>query len=479
MVGRFLNYLLVWVHTNAFFPAQYGIVTEMYAYVAFLIILLTYGMETAYFRASTLEDNKAPKAYGSALMSLIFTSTLFIAIASLFAQPIADLLRYPNNQEYVIWFAMIVGLDAISSIPMARLRQQERAVHFVMVNLGNVGVNILLNLFFLVYCKENFEAGNSNWLIDTFYDPDIGVGYVFIANLFASGVKFLLLTPMFKGVSLRVDPVVLKRMLLYGSPLLLAGLAGIVNETLDRILLKWILIPLHDEGYAMTQVGIYGACYKLSIIITLFLQAFRYAAEPFFFAHEKEKGSRDTYSQIMTYFVVVCMSIFLLVTLYVDVFKHFIANETYWVGLPVVPILLMANVFLGIYYNQSVWYKLSGKTQFGAYIALIGAAITLVLNFVLIPIWGYEGSAWATLACYLTMMLLSFYWGRKHYPIPYNIPRVVTYILLGLGIYFLSLFIPDLGTVVNFLIHGVLLLVFLLIFVRLEKPAMLFANRKN
>ena len=477
MVGRFLNYLLVYVHTRAFMPAQYGIVTEMYAYVAFLIILFTYGMETAYFRASTLDDEHAPKAYGTALLSLILTSTLFIGLASMFAQPIADLLRYPNNQEYVIWFALIVGLDAISTIPMARLRQESRSVKFVMVNLGNVGINVLLNLFWLVYCKQNFEAGDTNWLIDTFYNPEIGVGYVFIANLFASAFKFLLLTPMFRGVSLKIDRVQMKRMLIYGSPLLIAGLAGIMNETLDRILLKWILIPLHGEEYAMTQVGIYGACYKLSIIIMLFLQAFRYAAEPFFFSHEKEKGSRDTYSQIMTYFVVVCMSIFLMVTLYLDLFKYFIAQEEYWVGLDVVPILLLANVFLGIYYNQSVWYKLSGKTRFGAYIALVGATITVVMNFYLIPRIGYMGSAWATLACYFTMMLLSFIWGKKHYPIPYNIPRVLTYIFLGLVIFAIHTILPDFGTVINFFVSALLLGVFLLIFVLLEKPASLFAKK--
>lgn len=475
MVGRLLNYLLVPLHTAVFLPAQYGIVTEMYAYVAFLIVLLTYGMETAFFRLNSLEEDKT-KTFKTALTSLLLTTSLFIGIASLFAQPIADVLRYPNNQEYVIWFALIVGLDAISSIPLAKLRAQNKPWRFMVVNLGNVVVNIALNLFFLAYCLPKYNAGDTNWLIDTFYNPEIGVGYVFISNLIASIAKFLLLAPTMQLFSLGLDRALLKKMLLYGSPLLIAGLAGMANETIDRILLKWMLLP-EGEEYAMEQVGIYGACYKLSIIITLFLQAFRYAAEPFFFAQEKEKGSGDTYATIMTWFVVVCMAIFLLVTLFIDQFKYFISNEAFWVGLPVVPILLMANVFLGIYYNQSVWYKLSDNTRFGAYIALIGAAITLVLNFLLIPIMGYMGSAWTTLVCYFVMMLVSYFMGRKHYPIPYNLPRIALYVFLGLGLWYLSTWLPTMGIVLKFLVGTLLLSVFLLIFVLLEKPLATFRKQ--
>jgi len=439
IVARFLNYLLVPLHTAVFAPQQYGIITEMYAYVAFLIILLTYGMETAFFRFSTKEGQEPNTVFSTVLTSLASSTSLFILMAIAFAQPIADWLMYPDNKEYVVWFAIIVGLDAVSSIPLAKLRSENKPKLFAGVNIANVAVNVALNLFFLKYCLPLVKSGGSNWLTDTFYDPNTGVGYVFIANLIASIVKFLLLGPtMLKGFK-KPQFSLLKPMLIYSLPLLVAGLAGMMNEMFDRVMLKRLLYPILGEDQAMFQLGVYGACYKLSIIITLMIQAFRYAAEPFFFSQEKESGSRELYAKIMTYFVWVLAGTFLFVMLYIDLFKYFIPNEDYWVGLQVVPVLLIANICLGVYINQSVWYKLNGKTIYGAGLSILGAVITVVLNLIFIPQYGYIASAWATLVCYASMMIASYLLGQKFYPIPYQLGKLGAFVGSTVLLYWASL----------------------------------------
>ncbi len=440
IVGRFLNYLLTPLHTGkeVFTTEQYGIITEMYAYVAFLVILLTYGLETAYFRYTNKNKAQEVNVFSTAVRSVFTTSMLFVTMAIVFQQSWADLIKYPNHSEYIVWFALIVSMDALSSIPMARLRSLNMPMRFATVNLVNVGVNIGLNLFFLAYCMPHYQSGDTNWLIDTFYNPEIGVGYVFIANLIASGVKIIIVLPWLVKLPGKFDEVLLRQMIGYALPLLIAGLAGIVNETLDRIMLKYMLFDDLGEKATMAQIGIYGACYKVSIIITLFIQAYRYAAEPFFFSQEKEKGSKNTYAMVMNYFVIVCASIFLGVMMFIDLIKYFIPNEEYWVGLQVVPVLLMANVCLGIYYNQSIWYKLSDKTKFGAYIAIGAAILTITLNFILIPMYSYVGSAWATLIVYAGMVITSYVLGQKHFPIPYNLSKVLGYIGFAILIYFVG-----------------------------------------
>lgn len=469
IIARFLNYLLTPVHTSAFSPDQFGIITEMYAYVSFLVVLLTYGMETTFFRFSNHSDGKPEAIFGTILRSLLLTSVVFTIFALAFRQPIADLLHYPHHAEYVVWFAFIIALDAVSTIPMARLRQQQKSWWFVTVNFSSVGINVLLNLFFLAWCKPMVEAGYHNWVTDTFYNPAIGVGYVFIANLAASAFKLILLLPQFKGLGGKAKEVSLRLMLLYALPLLLAGMAGMVNETLDRILLKYLLIKSMGLEATMTQVGIYGACYKLSIIITLFIQAFRYAADPFFFSQAQNKDAPATYALVMRYFVLTCLTLFLVITLYLDVFKYFIPNPAYWVGLRVVPILLLANIALGIYYNQSVWYKMTDRTGFGAWIALTGAAITVGLNLLLIPVMGYMGSAWATLGAYSGMVILSYFMGRSIYPVPYPVKTLAGYTVFTLVIYFLGeqmrVWIPD----YTWITSGALLLSFLIVTIVLER----------
>jgi O-antigen/teichoic acid export membrane protein len=285
-----------------------------------------------------------------------------------------------------------------------------------------VVVNVGLSLFFILYCMKRTNMGQSNALIEAVYDPGFGVGYVFAINLAATAVKLLVLLPSWPRPA-NVNKALLRSLAAFGAPLMLAGLAGMVNETADRVILKYLL----PEGLADAQIGIYGACYKLAVLITLFIQAFRMGAEPFFFSHAKEKNSRETFARIMNLFVAVCMVAFLVVMLFLDLFKWFIPNPAYHEGLRVVPILMLANVFLGIYYNQSVWYKLTDRTHVGGTISLIGAGITIALLFALIPRMGYMGAAWTTLICYASMAAISYAWGQRHYPIPYNVGRVLSY----------------------------------------------------
>ena len=462
IIGRLLNYLLVPLHVAIFQPEAYGVVTELYAYAAFLAVILNYGMETAFFRYLNNEGKYSENTFRTAFSSLFLSTTVFLAVTFLFQVPIANFILYPEHVEYVAWFALILGFDALSSLPMAKLRSENKAVLFASVNLISIGITIALNLFFLLYCLPAYNAGENNWLIDTFYSPAIGVGYIFIANLMGNFVKFLLLIPSMLKSKGRFDFALLKTMLIYAFPLMFFGLAGIVNETFDRILLRRLLNETKGEEYAKIQVGIYGANYKLAMLITIFIQAFRYAAEPFFFAHEKNKDSRKTYAYIMQVFAGVVGALFLIVTLYMDLFKHIIIpNESYWVGLRIVPILLMANIFLGIYYNLGIWFKLSGKTRKGMYISIVGAVMTIGLNMWLIPQYEYMASAWITLVTYFTICVISYFLGQKYYPVPYKINRIAYYILTPVFIYLILQQLTIENIFIKYTIHSLILLTFI------------------
>ena len=433
VVGRLLNYLLVPLYTRYFLPEEYGVVTELYAYVAFLVIILTYGLETAFFRFSQTEKNKRV-VYSTSLISLLFSSLLFIILMFLFSENIASSIGYINNQEYVKWFAIIIGLDAISSISFAKLRALNKATRFALIKLVNIFINIGLNLFFIIYCpyviENNLQSLN---FVNSVYSPSIGVGYIFIANLFASIVTILMLFPEMINSVWVFEKKLWKKMMIYASPLLIAGLAGMTNETIDRVLLKFLL----PENINVTkEIGLYGAFYKLSIIMILFIQTFRFAAEPFYFAQERTLNSKKIYADVMKYFVIVISIIFLLVTTFYDFFINFLGSSYHDDrGFLVVSILLLANFFLGVYYNLSIWFKLTEKTMYGAYIAIFGASITIILNYSLIPIIGFIGCALATLVCYFLMTLVSFYLGNKHFPVPYNYSRILMYFLLMVSIY--------------------------------------------
>ena len=471
IVARFLNFLLTPLYTSkgVFPPEEYGVITSLYAWAPFISIVLTFGMETAYFRFANRPESPDRSVYGTSLLSVSFISVLFVLFGVLFAQPIANGIGFPAFASSVVMLVVILGLDALTAIPMARLRKEGRAWWFVFVNASNVAVNIALNVFFIWYCMRKYNAGDSNALIDAVYDPALGVGYVFLANVASSAVKLLLLLPQWWPSRLRFEKQLLRPMLAFAMPLLVAGFAGMINETADRIMLKKLLDPVLGEQATNAQIGIYGACYKLAILITLFIQAFRMGAEPFFFSHAKEKNSKETFARIMNLFVAVCMAAFLCVMLFLDLFKWFIPNPAYHEGLRVVPILMLANVFLGIYYNQSVWYKLTNKTRAGGTIAVIGAIITLVMLFTLLPGMGYMGAAWATLACYASMAALSYVWGQKHYPVPYNVGRVLAYMAFAVFAWWLCALLPMAGAM-DYSVRTLVLVGYLYAAFRIERP---------
>lgn len=457
IVGRLLNYLLVPVYTNYFLTHEFGVIAEMYSYVAILIVVLTHGMETAFFRYSEQDPTGRDKVFSTALLSVFSLAFVFVFFTLTFSGSIAEVLRYPQHPEYVVWFGIIIGLDAVMSIPFARLRADNRPLQFAFIKLAGIGVNIFLVLFFVVACPWLLENGSAVVVtyVEWVYSPDIGVGYVFISNLVASSITAMLLLPVIWRQRFTFSTVHWEKMIVYALPLLAAGLAGILNEALDKILLKYLL----PEEIAMSHLGIYGACYRVSVLMVLFIQAFRFAAEPFFFAEYKNENAKVLYARVMKVFVVTCLFIFLGIMLYMDIIQYFIGKH-FREGLGVVPILLMAHVFLGIYFNLSIWYKLTGQTRFGAYIALIGVIITIGINVLFIPVIGYYASAWAHLACYVGMTLVSWYWGRKYFKVHYDISRILLFISAALLLYFLHGLIPRLHTLLDSLISALFLAVF-------------------
>lgn len=474
ILGRIFNYLLVPFYTRVFIPSEFGTITEFYAYASFLAVILTYGMETAFFRYSENETDK-DRVYSTSLISLIFSSAIFILIISLFSHNIANTLRYPDHNEYITWFAMILALDAITSIPFAKLRAQNKAFRFASLKFIFIILNVGLNVFFLLICpyiyKHHTPVAYS--FVSLFFNGNINVGYVFIANLISSLIILILLLPEIINIKYSFDRKLWKRMLAYAWPLLIAGLAGMGNETGDRILLKYLL----PQNVALSQLGIYGACYKISILLTLFILAFRFAAEPFFFAHAKETDSKKIYSTVMNYFVIIVSAIFLVVMLYIDVVMYFV-GEKFRIGKPVVPILLFANLCLGIYYNLSIWYKLTNRTGFGALLSIVGFIITIALNFWGIPRFGYIASAWTTLFCYASMMILSYLIGQKYYHINYNLKRISVYLGLTLLLYFMSIFIHPDSLAFRLTLNTFFMFIYITIVLFIEKPPFIFGRLK-
>ncbi len=437
IVGRMLNYLLVPLYTRVFVTGEYGVVTELYAYVSFFNIIFTYGLETAFFRYAEKEKGN-PKVYSTSLISIIASSISLALVIILFSSPIASWMNHSEGSEkmlpqYISCFALVLAFDAISAIPFARLRQEARAWRFASIKMVWILVNVGLNIFFLVICPS-VKDGMFHDFISKVYDPSIGIGYVFISNLAASGIVLIFLSPEIFKINYSFDKKLWTTMIIYSLPLMVAGFAGMINETFDRIMLPRLIA---DKSTALSQLGIYGACYKLSILMSLFVQTFRYAAEPFFFSQASSDNAKRTYARVMHYFVLMCAFIFLAIMMYMDLVQKLIGAE-YREGIAIVPILLMANLCLGVFYNLSIWYKLTHQTKWGAWLSIIGAAITLILNFSLIPAMGYMGAAWATLICYAAMMIISYLVGQKYYRVNYNIPSFIYFIGTALALYFVS-----------------------------------------
>jgi O-antigen/teichoic acid export membrane protein len=458
ILGRFLFFLLVPLYTRVYAQGEYGIVTQLYAWVVFLNVVFTYGLEIAYFRFLQSEKNHS-KVYSTAMISIFASTFIFTAALFIFSSPAAAfvLKNVSKGPYYVRLFAVIIACDALTAIPFARLRQQNRAKRFAVIRLISIFANVGLNILFLVVFPALLKS-NPDSVIGKLYDPSVGVGYVFIFNLISSALTLVLLLPEIKFTE-GFDSQLWKHMIVYAFPLMIANFAGMINETFDRVLIPY-LTP--DKSSAMSQLGVYGACYKLSMIMTLFVQTFRYAAEPFFFNHSTKENPQATYARVMKMFVIVCSLIFLGVMLYIDIVKHFIGPD-FRSGLGIVPILLMANLCLGVYYNLSIWYKLTSKTRWGAWLSVFGAVITLVCNFLLIPVMGYMGAAWTTLICYALMMIASYIIGQKYYPVPYNLRSFFFYLVMAIIFWLTSVFIKkefELSDKVMLGINTVLILVF-------------------
>lgn len=457
--GRFLNYLLVPLYTYYFSAEEYGVVSEFYAYAGFFAVVLLFGFDTGYFRFRDKDLVGGDKAYSTALWFILLVNIGFFGIILSINPWLSTLLQYADHPEYVLCFSLILIMDAIASVPFARLRAEDKAFRFAAVKIIEILITVGLSLFFIKFCPKLY-ADKTYPLINQLYDPAIGVGYIFIANLFASVCKFIMLSPQFLGLRWGFDDALFTRMLRYSLPMVIIGFAGIINEMLDRVLLKQLL-P-YDLSTNMKMLGIYGACYKLSILMSLFIQAFRFAAEPFFFAYSGNVDAKIIYAKVLRYFAVFCVFIFLLVTLFIDFFKYFVGPE-FRSGLDVVPILLLANLFLGIYVNLSIWYKLTDRTLIGAGVSLCAAALTIYLNIKWIPVYGYTGSAWAHLIGYAGMAFVSYVLGQVYYPVKYDVLQVLAYIALGLGIYQANL---HLQTIVHWppgILPGAFLLLYLLL----------------
>ena len=417
IVGKFLNWMLVPMYTRVLAnESDFGIVTNLYAWTALLMVILTYGMETGFFRFINKQEIKIPmRVYATTLFSLAFTSVLFVMLILYALSPVSRALGYGAHPEYVGMMSVIVALDAFCSIPFSYLRYQRKAVRFAALKLLNIGLNIALVCFFLLLLR-----------------PEEQVKYIFVANLVTSGVTFLLLVPdMLPGLREKASFALLRQMLRYSFPILILGIAGILNQTVDKILFPFLF---DDTDYANTQLGIYGACFKVAVVMVMFTQAFRYAYEPFIFAKHRDSGGTEAYVEAMKYFHISALVIFLGVMYYLDILKYFVAPE-YYPGLRVVPIVMLGELCFGIYFNLSFWYKLTDQTEWGAYFSIIGCITTVAVILCFAPAYGYMACAWASLLSNLLMMLLSYFIGQRRYPIPYDLRTAAFYTALAAALY--------------------------------------------
>jgi len=468
IVGRFLNLLLTPIYTYTFPTGEYGILGNLLAYVAFLQVFLTYGMETSYFRFAS-KSKKPEEVFGTSLIALSVTSIVFVVIISLFSRQISGWIGYPEQHLYIVWMGITVALDAITAIPFARLRLQQRPIKFAVFKMSNIGINIVLNLFWILLCPRVL-AHNPESFLRFFYSPSIGIGYAFLSYLIASVVTLLLFLP-----ELSIKKIVfkfgrLREMLKYGWPILIVGIAGMVTLNIDKILIPELIA---NGKVPMSELGIYTANGKLAILMTLFIQAFRFSFEPFLFSHYKNEESKKVYSVIMNYFVIFGLLIFIGVLFYVDILKYFIGSSKLGYhdleGLKIVPWLLMGNLFMGMFYTQSLWYKLTDQTHFGATFSIIGGLITLFINILFIPKIGYMASAIAFFVSSLITTLISYYYGQKYFPVKYNLKKIGAYFLVAISLYIIEMNINIDGFILKYSFKTLLFSLFLLYIWNQEK----------
>lgn len=454
IIGRFLNYLLVPIHTHrmAAESGGYGIVTNLYAYTALLLVILTFGMETTFFRFSNKEKVNPDKAFSTAGLSVGLVSLLFLLLVSLFLKPIAGALDYASHPEFVEIMAIIVAFDAFQSILYARLRYENRPLKFMTLKLSFIVMSLLLNLFIFYlapFLKEHYPSMMS-W-----YQTSYQVGYIFIANLICTTLVNFGFIKEIKKLRYGIDRDLLKQMLKYTWPILLLGLAGILNQVADKIVFKKIVPGLEGEE----QLGIYGACVKIAMIMAMITQAFRYAYEPFVFGGKRDNADKESQAKVMKYFIIFTLLAFLAVVMYMPILKYLV-GEDYRAGLKVVPIVMMAEIFMGIYFNLSFWYKLTDQTWWGAIFSAIGCAVLLAINFIFVPKYSYMACAWGGFAGYGTCMVLSYFVGQKKAPIPYDLKSAAMYFALAIALFFVQKHLHLQSTLWTLVVNTGLLLVF-------------------
>lgn len=474
IIPRFLHYAVMTpFYTRIFYdsPSEYGIITELYAWMVFLLVILTYGMETGFFRFS--QKNVDPeKVFATSLISLFVTSTMFVILVNIFIRPVADVMNYRNNHDYIRMFAGIVAVDAFSAIPFAKLRMEKKAAIFSSIKLINVIVTISLVVFLLKIAPGLWEKSNG-WFREA-YNPDYKVGYIFVANLISSIVTLLMLLPVIVKTRLVFNSSLWLKMIRYSFPLLLAGLSGTINDAIDKILLRRMIGE--EEGLAI--VGKYGAGYKIGVLMALFIQMFRFAAEPFFFEKAKYENARETYSYVMKYFIIIMLIVFLGINLYISGLQYIVAY-TYREAITVVPLISMGYLLYGIYVNHSIWYKLNDLTFYAVYITLTGAVITILINVLFIPSFGYMAAAWAHVASYGAMIFMSFILAEKHFKVVYNMKQYIPYFAIAIGMVLFGKYFNYRSIISELLINTVLIASFVCYAEYKDRVISVFLNKNQ
>jgi O-antigen/teichoic acid export membrane protein len=454
IVPRFLNYgIVTFFYTRIFTKTQYGVITELYAWMVLLLIVLTYGMETGFFRFSQNKDNYE-RVYSTSLLSLLLTSSAFLILVNVFIGPVSEALNYKDNHDYIRMFAAIIAIDAFTAIPFARLRRENRPVRFSIIKIANVVITLVAVLFLLVIAPGIYEK-NHGWFRHL-YNPDYGVGYVFLANLIGSACTLLMLLPYIIIKKPVFDKVIWKRLINYSFPLLITGLSGSINDTLDKVILR----RMTGEETGLATVGEYGAGYKIAVLMALFIQMFRFAAEPFFFERAKYENAKETYSYVMKYFIIIMLLVYLGINLYISGIQ-LIIDKDFRQAITIVPIVAMGYLFYGIYINHSIWYKLNDLTRFGIYITLIGAVITILINVIFIPVYGYMASAWAHVASYGSMIIVSFVFAEKRFKVNYDMKQFIPYFFLATAMVIFGRYFKYPGLTAELIINTLFIVIFI------------------
>lgn len=467
IIGRFLNFLLVPLYTAKLSAASggYGVITNLYAVTALLMVILTYGMETGFFRFANKKEENPDTVYSTTLLSIGFSSILFIILCLAFLQPISSALGYAENPDYIAMMAIVVALDAFQCVPFAYLRYKNRPIKFATIKFLFIIPNIFLNIFFYVCCP--WLLVHFPFTVSWFYDPSYGVGYAFVANIICTCIQQVALIGEMRGFNYTFDVKLFKKMFSYSFPILILGIAGILNQTVDKIMFPYFFT---DKVEARYQLGIYGAASKVAMVMMMFTQAFRYAYEPFVFGKNKEEGNKKMYADAMKYFLIFSLIAYLGVMLYLeDIFGHIISAD-YRDGLKVVSVVMVAALLVGVYFNLSFWYKLIDETRWGAYFSGIGCALIVVLNMVWVPRYGYMGCAWASLVGYIVVTLLSYVIGQKKYPINYDLKGMAGYVLLTAALYWTANLVKIDNIILRLFFRTVLFSIFIAYTVKKDFP---------